>query len=108
VGKAKALELLLTGEVVNAAEAKRIGLVSRVYPPETLLSEVSALAVAVSRRASVSMRFTREAVYQGLEMTLEQGLRLEADLYALLQTTGDRTEGITAFLEKRRPEFEGK
>ncbi len=108
VGRAKALELLLTGETIDAAEAKRIGLVSRVYPASELLPEVRKLAAAMSRRAPVSMRFTREAVYQGLEMTLEQGLRLEADLYALLQTTGDRTEGITAFLKKRPPEFEGK
>jgi enoyl-CoA hydratase/carnithine racemase len=108
VGLAKGLELLLTGEQIDAAEARRIGLVSRVYPDAELLPEVSILAAAVSQRAPVSMRFTREAVYQGLEMTLEQGLRLEADLYALLQTTGDRTEGITAFLEKRPPKFEGQ
>jgi len=108
VGRAKALELLLTGEEIDAAEARRIGLVSRVYPDAALLPEVTKLAVAMSRRAPISMRFTREAVRQGLEMTLEQGLRLEADLYALLQTTADRTEGITAFLEKRPPEFEGK
>ena len=108
VGRAKALELLLTGETIDASEAKRIGLVSRVYPDAELLPEVRKLAAAMSRRAPISMRFTREAVYQGLEMTLEQGLRLEADLYALLQTTGDRTEGITAFLAKRPPNFEGK
>lgn len=108
VGKAKGLELLLTGETIGAAEARHIGLVSRVYPDAALLGEVSKLAAAVSQRAPISMRFTREAVYQGLEMTLEQGLRLEADLYALLQTTADRTEGITAFLEKRPPKFEGK
>jgi len=108
VGLAKGLELLLTGEAIEATEARRIGLVSRVYPIAELLTEVRKLAVAMSQRAPISMRFTREAVYQGLDMTLEQGLRLEADLYALLQTTGDRTEGINAFLEKRPPEFEGK
>ena len=108
VGRAKALELLLIGEAIDAVEAWRIGLVNRVYPPGELLSAVSKLAVEMSQRSPVSLRFTREAVYQGLDMTMEQGLRLEADLYALLQTTDDRAEGITAFLEKRQPDFRGK
>lgn len=108
VGRAKALELLLTGETIDAAEALRIGLVSQVYNYDELFQKVNELAIEMSQRAPIPLRFVREAVYQGMDMTLEQGLRLEADLYALLQTTTDRTEGIQAFLEKRQPKFKGK
>ncbi len=108
VGQAKALELLLTGDTIDAAEALRIGLVSRVHAAPDFMPAVRTLAAGISQRAPVSLRFTREAVSQGLDMTLAQGLRLEADLYSLLQTTADRTEGITAFLKKRLPDFKGE
>jgi enoyl-CoA hydratase/carnithine racemase len=108
VGKAKALELILLGETIDAEEAQRIGLVQRVTPPEDLMTAVMDLAHKMAAKSPVSLAYVREAIHKGMDLTLDQGLRLEADLYYLIHTTDDRTEGIKAFREKRRPEFKGK
>jgi len=108
VGQGKALELLFTGEAVNAAEALATGLVSRVVSGSALMSAAETLAQAVAGKAPVALRYAKEAVHKGMDLTLEQGNRLEADLYLLLHTTADRTEGIKAFLEKRQPRFRGE
>jgi enoyl-CoA hydratase/carnithine racemase len=108
VGKGKALELILTGEIIDAAGALEIGLVTKVLPRESLTNEVEALAKTMAGKAPISLRYIKEAINKGLDLTMEQGLRLEADLYFLLHTTGDRTEGIKAFQQKRPPDFKGQ
>jgi enoyl-CoA hydratase/carnithine racemase len=108
VGRTKAMEMILTGLKVDNQEANRIGLVNRVFPLNELLPSALKLAEDLSAKGPIALRYAKEAVIKGLDMTLEQGLRLEADLYFLLHTTQDRQEGIKAFREKRRPEFEGK
>lgn len=108
VGRGKALELILTAETITAEEAFEIGLVSKVVGGADLAAEAETLARTIAAKGPIALRFIKEAVNKGLDLTLEQGLRLEADLYFLLHTTADRTEGITAFLEKRPPKFKGK
>jgi enoyl-CoA hydratase len=108
IGRGKALELVLTGEIIDAEEALAIGLVSQMVPPPDLMATAEALAQNIAGKAPIALRFIKEAVHKGLDLTLEQGLRLEADLYFLLHTTADRTEGIRAFLEKRQPRFKGQ
>ena len=108
VGKGKAIELILTGEMINAQEAHRIGLVNRIVEAKELLSAVTEMAHAVAAKGPIALRYAKEAVLQGLDMTLEQGLRLEADLYFILHTTRDRTEGIKAFQKKRKAKYKGK
>lgn len=108
VGRGKALELILTAETVTAAEALEIGLVDRVVEGAKLADEAKALADSIASKGPIALRFIKEAVNKGLDLTLEQGLRLEGDLYFLLHTTADRTEGINAFLKKRPPEFKNK
>ena len=108
VGQGKALELILTAETISAEEALAIGLVSKVVSQEKLAAEAEALAQTIASKAPIALRYIKEAVNKGLDLTLEQGLRLEADLYFLLHTTADRTEGIKAFLEKRPPKFKGR
>jgi len=107
VGKGKALEMILTAEPIDAAEAYRIGLVNKVVAPGALAKEVEELARKIISRGPIALRYCKEAINKGLDLTLEQGLRLEADLYFLIQTTEDRMEGIRAFLEKRSPQFKG-
>jgi enoyl-CoA hydratase/carnithine racemase len=82
--------------------------VNKVVPPQELMSIVMSIAQEMASKGSIALRYTKEAVYQGMDLTLEQGLRLEADLYLLIHTTKDRTEGIRAFREKRVPKFEGR
>jgi enoyl-CoA hydratase len=108
IGRGKALELILTGEIIDAEEALATGLVSQVMPLKDLMATAEALAQNIAGKAPIALRFIKEAVHKGLDLTLEQGLRLEADLYFLLHTTADRTEGIRAFVEKRKPQFKGK
>ncbi|UCC17628.1 MAG: enoyl-CoA hydratase/isomerase family protein [Dehalococcoidales bacterium] len=108
IGKGKALELILTAETITASEAFDIGLVSKVVPANELAAEAETLVQGIATKAPISLRYVKEAVNKGMDMTMDQGLRLEADLYLLLHTTDDRTEGITAFLEKRTPEFKGE
>jgi enoyl-CoA hydratase len=108
IGRGKALELILSAEIITANEALEIGLVSRVVKGAKLAAESEALARNIASKAPIALRFIKEAVNKGLDLTLEQGLRLEADLYFLLHTTADRTEGINAFLKKRKPQFKGK
>jgi len=107
VGKGKALEMVLTAEPIDAGEAYRVGLVNKVVAPGALATEVEEVARNIASRGPIALRYCKEAVNKGLDLTLEQGLRLEADLYFLIQTTEDRMEGINAFLEKRSPQFKG-
>jgi enoyl-CoA hydratase/carnithine racemase len=107
VGRGKALEMILTGEPIDAAEALRIGLVSAVVPRDPLLEEAEAIAARIAERGPLAVRYAKEAIARGLEMPLEQALRFETDLTIILQTTDDRAEGVRAFLEKRNAEFTG-
>ena len=108
VGKGKALEMLLTAEAIDAQEALSTGLVNKVVSPDRLSQEVEELAERVAPQGRVALMYTKEAVTKGADLTLEQGLRLEADLYFLIHTTEDRMEGIRSFLEKRTPQFKGR
>jgi len=108
VGKGRALEMLLTGEMVDAAEALRIGLVNRVVPREKLLAEAEGLMRKMLANGPVSLRFTLEAVNDGLETGFDEAERQEATLFGLICTTEDMKEGTKAFLDKRPARFQGK
>jgi enoyl-CoA hydratase len=108
VGRGKALELLLLGETIDAREAQRIGLVHKTAAHAELMTVVGDMAHKMAAKSPISLAYVKEAIHKGMDLTLEQGLRLEADLYYLIHTSGDRSEGIKAFREKRRPQFEGK
>jgi enoyl-CoA hydratase len=108
VGKGRALEMLLSGEMVDAQEALRIGLVNRVVPSDRLLAEAEGLLRKMLANSPTSLRLTLRAVNAGLEMPLREAQVLEATLFGLLCTTEDMKEGTKAFLEKRPPKFSGR
>lgn len=107
VGKGAAMEMILTGEPVDAEAAFRIGLVNHVLAPEELLGYAIELARKTTLVAPLAVRYGIEAVNRGLETPLSEALRLEADLFALLCGSDDMQEGTAAFLEKRKPDFKG-
>ncbi len=108
VGKGNALHLLLSGEQIDAKEALRIGLVTKVVPADQLFAEAEKLMRTILANAPLALKLTMEAVDRGLEMTLEEGLALEADAFGLVAASDDMKEGLTAFLEKRAARFQGK
>lgn len=108
VGKGRALELLLTGEPIDAAEALRIGLVNRVVPRERLLEEARSIARKILAVGPLAVKHTLEAVDRGLQGSLDEGLALEADLFGVCFATEDVKEGTSAFMEKRPPTFRGR
>ncbi len=108
VGKSKAMDLILTGRMMDAAEAERAGLVSRVVPPERLLDEALEAAAKIASLSRPSVLMAKEAVNRALETTLEEGLRFERRLFHSLFATDDQKEGMTAFIEKRKPAFKNR
>jgi enoyl-CoA hydratase len=108
IGVTRALELLMTGDRLPALEAYRLGLLNKVVPGGELADTASALAKRLAAQAPLAIRYLREAVYGGLDQSLDDGIRLEAYLGGLLRTTDDRLEGLAAFKEKRKPDFQGR
>ena len=107
-GKGVAHELILTGEMISAEEALRVGLVNRVVEPGELLATAEAIAKKIIANAPLAVKYAMEAVERGMEMPQEEGLYLEATLFGLSCATQDMREGTRAFLEKRPPKFEGR
>ncbi|HVH88306.1 MAG TPA: enoyl-CoA hydratase-related protein [Terriglobales bacterium] len=108
VGKGIAMQLLLTGEMISAQEAHRIGLVNEVLPAAQLIPRAEALAQVIIKNAPLAVQYCLEAVNRGMEMTQQEGLFLEATLFSVSCATEDKKEGTTAFLEKRSANFAGK
>jgi enoyl-CoA hydratase len=108
IGRGKALELILTGKRIDAHEALRLGLVEQVVPHNQLMAAVEALAQTIISRAPLAVKYAKEAIVRGLELPLDEGLKVEAELSILLRTTEDRLEGARAFKEKRPPQFKGR
>ena len=108
VGRSHALMLLLTGAIVDATTALRMGLISRVVEQANFESVVERVAGDIAAAAPLAARYAKEAVTKGRDMTMNQALRLEADLSILLQSTRDRSEGIRSFLLRRSPRFDGR
>lgn len=108
VGRGKAMQLVLTGDMINAAEAHRIGLVDEVYPPEELMDKAVAMANLIASKAPLAIRAAKECVNRGLDMPLSNGLDFEKISFGAICGSDDKTEGCGAFLEKRKPEFTGK
>jgi enoyl-CoA hydratase len=105
IGKAKAMDLILTGRTIDAAEAERSGLVSRVVPADDLLTEARAVAAAISQMSGSAARMAKEAVNRAFESSLSEGLLYERRLLHAAFATEDQSEGMAAFIEKRPPKF---
>lgn len=107
IGKKRAFLMQLIGEMIDAQEALRIGLVNQVVPPAELLPTAERLAKSIAEKSPMAIRLILEGINHGPEMALDEGLRYEADLFGLACSTEDIQEGIKAFLEKRKPSFKG-
>ena len=108
IGKGRAMQLLLTGEMIDAQEAYRIGLVNRIVPASELLAAAEGMLRQMLANAPLAVALCAEAVDRGLEMGLEEALVFEANQFGLLASTQDVSEGMRAFLEKRAPAFQGR
>jgi enoyl-CoA hydratase/carnithine racemase len=108
VGKGTAMQIVLTGEMITAQEAHRIGLVNEVLPAAELVPRAEAIAAKIIANAPLAVQYAMEVVNRGMEMTLAEGLYLEATLFGVCCSTEDKTEGTTAFLEKRAAQFKGR
>ena len=108
VGEGKAMELILTGEMIDAQHAYRLGLVNHVFPAADLEAKTMEIANRIAEKSPVALRMAKEAVKTAARANLDEGLRREVDLFALCFSSEDKDEGVRAFLEKRKPEFKGR
>lgn len=108
VGEGRAMEMVLTGDLIDANAAEKIGLVNHVYPADQLEAETMKLAEKIAEKAPIALQLSKEAVKFASRSNLDEGLRREVDLFALCFSTEDKKEGVAAFLEKRKPEFKGR
>ena len=108
VGEGKAMEMILTGEIIDAQTAFTLGLVNHVVPADQLETKTIAIANRIAEKSPIALRLAKEAVRLASRSNLDEGLRREVDLFALCFSTEDKDEGVKAFLEKRKPEFKGK
>jgi enoyl-CoA hydratase len=107
VGRGKAMQLILTGEMISATEAHRIGLVDEVYPPEQLMDNAMEMAQLIATKGPIAITLAKECIHRGLDGPLTAGCDLEKANFGQLCGTGDKNEGMEAFLEKRKPNFTG-
>ena len=108
VGKGRAMQILLSGEIIGAQEAYRIGLVNEVVPGDKVIARTEDILIRIIANAPLAVKFSLEAVNRGAESSLAEGLALEASLFALCVGTEDKKEGTSAFLAKRAPQFSGR
>lgn len=108
VGEGRSMEMILTGDMIDAEAAYRFGLVNHVYPAEELRAKTMELAAKIAEKAPIALQLAKEAVKFALRSNLDEGLRREVDLFAICFSTEDKKEGVSAFLEKRKPEFKGR
>lgn len=108
VGEGRSMEMILSGDMIDAATAERVGLVNHIYPVDQLESETLKLAEKIAEKAPIALQLCKEAVKFASRSNLDEGLRREVDLFAICFSTEDKKEGVAAFLEKRKPEFKGK
>ncbi len=108
IGKGRALELIFTGDMIDAAEAYRIGLANKIVPLEQLLDTAKKMATTIINKGSYAVQLAKEAVRNGLELDLDRANQYESELFGLCFATADQKEGMQAFLEKRQADFKGK
>ncbi len=108
IGKARAAELILTGKIIDAEEAYRMGLVNRVIPPDELMDECLQMAERISEKSPIAMKYALRAINQGMQVDLESGLKIESLCLGACFASEDSKEGLKAFLEKRKPRFIGQ
>jgi len=108
LGKARAMEIVLTGRPITAREAHAAGLITKVVPNEACLDEAKALAREIASKPPLAVQLAKDAILRSFDLSIEQGLDHERRNFALLFNTEDRREGIAAFIEKRQPEFKGR
>jgi enoyl-CoA hydratase len=108
IGEGKAMELMLTGDMISADEALALGLVNHVYPPEELEAKTMELANRIADMSPVALAMTKASVKNAARMNIREGLDSEVDLFALCFSSEDKEEGVRAFIEKRKAEFKGK
>lgn len=108
IGEGRSMEMVLTGDMIDAETAHRFGLVNHIYPAAELRAKTMELAAKIAEKAPIALQLAKEAVKFASRSNLDEGLRREVDLFAICFSTEDKKEGVSAFLEKRKPEFKGR